>query len=127
MRVISYNQGNILGNSVVIQESEFLNTMNEDRSKEIKGRKVHLWYRAGLGSKDISLTVENCFFDATGIITGTVNLDNLSIQNSVIKGEIELNNNNRNYPNPKIKIINNQFPTNSAENAIKSNAHFTTK
>lgn len=127
VRVISYNQGKEIGNSVIIEDSRFVNVLNKDRAKEIKGKKVHLWYRAGVGSKNISLKVENCFFDASGIIAGTVNLENFSISNSTIQGEIHLSNNNRIYPTPKIEFIHNQYKTNKAQRAIKSNTDYIIK
>ena len=127
VRVISYNQGSIIGNSVTIQDSKFLEVKNEDRSKEIKEKKVHLFYRAGLGGDKVSLKIKNCFFDETGIIAGTVNINNLIIENSVIKKEVEFINNNRNYPKPKIKLINNQYSTSKKQDAIKSNTDYILK
>jgi len=127
VRVISYNQGKFIGNSVLIKNSRFINVRNVDRSKEIKGKKVHLWYRAGLGSDLVFLNVENSFFDSSGIIAGTINVDNLTIVDSDINGSIYLKINKKNYPNPKIKLINNKFVNDNIEKSINSNAEYIIK
>lgn len=109
VRVISYNQGDVLGNSVQIINSKFINALNVDRTKELKQKKVHLWYRAGLGGDNISLIVDNCFFDKTGEIVGTVNVDNLEIRNSTIESKIDLLANRNYFKDSKVIIQNNSF------------------
>ena len=109
LRVISYNQGRFLGNSVKIEKTQFYNVKNEDQGKEINNEKVHLWYRAALGSPNISLRVIDCYFDNTGKIVGTVNVDNLEILNSKIESSIDLRPNARYTKNARIQIIGNHL------------------
>lgn len=95
VRVISYNQGKFKGNSVELKSCIFRNVQRPDRAKEIQGKLVHLWYRAGLGNENISLIVDNCYFDNTGEIVGTVNVNNFILKNSEVRGKINLISNSR--------------------------------
>ncbi|MDM1086230.1 glycosyl hydrolase family 28-related protein [Myroides odoratimimus] len=85
VRVISYNQGNKIGNKVKFLNCQFLNVLNIDIvQKELKGYKVHLWYR-GLGSiLENEVVVENCYFDETGFIYVNGNQNNISIKKSLV-------------------------------------------
>lgn len=108
VRVISYNQGDKLSNNVVFQNCHFSNVIELDRSKELMGKKVHLWYRAGLGNSLISLIVKSSHFDATADVVSTVNSSNLTIEKSVINGTLELHNNRR-YLDGTISLCENTF------------------
>lgn len=108
VRVISYNQGEYLGNKVVINNSYFCNVRSADTLREIKGKKVHLWYRAGRGSNAISLTVSNSDFDETGSIISTVNSSNFTLKYSKVNNVIELNS-HRNYKQGVVTLIGNEF------------------
>ena len=106
VRVISYNQGSFKGNSVIIENCVFSNVLGLDRNKEIKDRKIHLWYRAGSGDKNISLTIDNCKFDKTGDIITTVNTNNLKIIGSRIDCNIIIKS-NRLYKASNMLLSNN--------------------
>ncbi|MBK5209058.1 MAG: hypothetical protein JJE44_06090 [Flavobacteriaceae bacterium] len=108
VRVISYNQGKYLGNQVYIKNSIFKTVLNSDKSLELKDEKVHLWYRAGQGSDNISLTVENCKFDKTGKIRSTVNASNFKLKSSIVVNKVELLG-HKNYLAGEIELINNIF------------------
>lgn len=109
VRVISYNQGKLMGNSVNITNCDFENVKNIDTNKELKGRKVHLWYRAGVGHEKVNLKIDNCRFDGTGIITSTINTNNLLIVNSIINTKVELKSNKNYFKNSRVIIENNRI------------------
>lgn len=108
MRVISYNQGQYIRNKVIIENSIFRNVKSVDLNKEIFGRKVHIWYRAGVGGTGISLEINNSTFDSTGDIITTVNGSNLTIRNSRVDGVIDISQ-SRLYDKPIIILENNSF------------------
>lgn len=125
-RVISYNSnGSLIGNNVVIENSRFVNVMNQEQlNKEISGKKIHLWYRGAVDSDLTSLTVKNSSFDNTGIIIATQSARNLNITNSKIDSSIEIKQVPAISQEAQITIENNQFKqtNNFQANAVKSMA-----
>ncbi|MBE8722055.1 glycosyl hydrolase family 28-related protein [Sphingobacterium pedocola] len=87
VRVISYERGAMLGNVVTIKNSRFIDLRRSSNLKEIKGKKVHIWYRAG-AAMDSKLIIDNCDFDNSGDIVSTVSARGFSIKNSRIRSKI---------------------------------------
>lgn len=112
VRVISYNHGKFIGNSVIIKNSTFENVLFADTHQpEIKSKKVHIWYRAGIGNDKINLLIVNSTIDRSGIIQGTMNVMNLSIINNDIYSQIVLNSNEK-IPHTNVNIERNTFLVN---------------
>ena len=110
VRVISYNQGNIVGNNVFIENSRFTNVRNtETLNKEISGKNVHLWYRGAIDSNQTSLSVKNSYFDHTGVIIATQSARNLNITNSTIDSTIEIKQSPKLTQLSRVTIENNVF------------------
>lgn len=108
VRVISYNQGAIIGNDVSFNNCRFLQIENPDVSvpdlKALGNQKVHLWYRGASKSGFTQLKVNNCYFDQSGIVYANVNANNLFIQNSKLLGGLVIRNQGKFERNPKIVI-----------------------
>lgn len=118
VKVISYNQGKAIGNSVKVSNCKFYNVRSVMAARELKGEKVHLWYRAGLGGKAVNLTVDNCFFDATGSVRANVNVEGFTMLNSEVKGSVKLVA-NTNYKGSKATLKNNKIATQVASKNVK--------
>lgn len=114
LRVLSMNAGKYNANSVSVIDSKFYQTGFTD-SKELKNKNVHIWYRGGIGSKNIKLKVQNCTFDKSGVVHSTVNANNLVIENSNLAGGYIISNSSKLYPNSKVEIRNIKTNTNSAK------------
>jgi len=86
VRVISYNQGKLIGNTVTFIKCQFLNVLGEDQvQKELKGYKIHLWYR-GIGNKfENEVEIKDCYFDETGFIYVNGNQNNITITKSLVE------------------------------------------
>jgi len=120
VRVVSYNQGNFIDNNVVFDSCKFLNVIGfSSNDKEISDKKVLLWYRGGMVSGKTSVSLNNCYFDSTGMIYGSVNVNGLSITGSKVDGPINIQQVPRLDANPRIVIENNTFRKNVG-NSIKA-------
>lgn len=108
VRVISYNQGDIIGNNIEFEKCQFLNVLNADLDfKELKDMRIHLWYRGGVKDGLTSVKVEKCYFDDTGIIFSNVNTNGLIITNSSINSALRIQHSPHYGLNPKLTIRNN--------------------
>ena len=76
--------------SVTMNNCSSTQAMGDDIEPEIKGRRVHLWYRAFSTSDKVSLKLNNCNFDSTGQVMVTNGAKNLSIRNTTIKGGVTI-------------------------------------
>lgn len=107
VRVISYNQGDQIGNVVEFDSCKFLDVISEDSmAKELIGKRVLLWYRGSLNSGATSVKVNNCFFDKTGIIYLNGNVNNFFIVNSRIQSSLHIQHVVRHDESPLIRIEN---------------------
>lgn len=110
VRVISYNQGDQIGNIVEFDNCKFLNVMNEDSmAKELIGKRVLLWYRGSLNSGATSVKINDCFFDKTGIIYLNGNVNNFFLLNSRIESSLHIQHIIRHEESPLIRIENSIF------------------
>lgn len=110
VRVISYNQGDIIGNNIEFEKCRFLNVLNTDSDfKELKDMRIHLWYRGGVKNGLTSVKVEKCYFDDTGVIFVYGNTNGFTLTNSTINSALRIQHSPHYGLNPKIKIKNNTF------------------
>ncbi|MEY8759786.1 glycosyl hydrolase family 28-related protein [Chryseobacterium tongliaoense] len=117
LRVLSMNTGKYNANSVSVINSRFYQT-GTTNAKELRNKHVHIWYRGGVGSKNIKLTVDNCTFDKSGVIHSTVNANNLVIENSNLAGGYVISNSAKLYPNSKVEMKNIKTDTNSSKEIL---------
>jgi len=110
-RAISYNQGDIIGNRVVLDNCKFLGVKGHDvLTKEIKGKAVNIWYRSIADSRGrTSLSVVNCIIDNSGEIYGNANIDGLNIKGCDISSRVTLNSNSALGKNANVVIEGNRF------------------
>lgn len=113
VRVISYNTGNHIGNDVTFNKCNFINVDGaDDYEKELKGNKVHLWYRGGVENGKTKLNINDCYIDNSGIIFANSNANGLTIKNSTINTAVQVQHSYRLGMNPNIQIENNRFIAN---------------
>lgn len=109
VRVISYNKGSILGNTISFDGCNFKNVKGKDiNQKEIKNEKLNLWYR-GIGTeKNNMLQITNCFFDETGYIFVNGQYANFVMSGSTVNSALVFQLNTSNDKS-NIQIVNSQF------------------
>lgn len=83
LRVISYDSGKYLGNTVKVKNSKFDSISKPSISREIKNKNVHVWYRGR--QKNTSLQMDNCSFDQTAEIMITMQGRGFELLNSNVQ------------------------------------------
>lgn len=107
VRVVTMNQGKIVGNYVNFTDCSFLNVKNADDSvKELKSKKVNIWYRGGVKKGTTALRMSQCFIDSTGVVYANSNTSGLSIVDSKIQSGIYIYHTIEFENNPDIEINN---------------------
>lgn len=107
VRVTTINQGKIIGNYVNFTDCAFLNVRNADDSvKELRGKKVNIWYRGGIVKGTTALRVNRCLVDSSGIIYANSNTSGLSIIDSKLQSGIYIYHTIQFENNPIIEISN---------------------
>ncbi|RNL81625.1 hypothetical protein ED312_18625 [Sinomicrobium pectinilyticum] len=115
VRVISYNQGNLLGNDITFEKCRFLEVSGADvHVKELKKilngeKKVHLWYRGAKASGATKVLVKDSYFDSSGIIFANGNVNGLILTGNKIESTVYILHSYRDDLSPAIRINNNRF------------------